>query len=245
MACIKYRLLRNDNGQAPTANKQLRLAAFALSIVAHPMRLRILLRLSRREGDAAQLNNELRLNTNTVRNYISQLRRGGLVRTEHDGDHASYGLTEVGSKVARFVEDAFGVRDRELITVGANMAGVVAYDVNGEFTFLNLKKAKAYRLAGKGQSGTFLRDSGVPGADFIFDQIVTTGETVPRWFLSGNATSARWGGRTVSKPRRNGRDYLEVTPQCAATCFVKFNKRLPSELAAIVAMPEQTDKKQR
>ncbi|MGO9462872.1 MAG: helix-turn-helix domain-containing protein [Isosphaeraceae bacterium] len=243
MACVKYRLLRSNNGQATAANKQLRSAAFALSIVAHPMRLRILLRLSRGEVGVGQLNEELHLNVHTVSNYVTQLRRGGLVRTGHDGAHASYGLTEVGSKVARFVEDAFGVRDREIITVGVNMAGVVAYDMNGEFTFLNLKKATVYRLAEKGLSGTYHRDSGVPGGDFLFDEIVKTVEKVPRWFLSGNASPARWGGRTVLKPRRNGRDYLEVTPQCAASCFITFKKRLPSELAAVRAMPEQTDNK--
>lgn len=112
------------------------------------------------------------------------------------------------------------------------MFRVVAYDQNGEFTFFDLKKAKCYCLAREGMSEVYDRDSASPGTGFVFDGILKTADSPPRWFLSGNVNSARWLGRTFSKPRRNGRDYLEVNPRYAAACFFKHRKRLPPELAA-------------
>jgi len=110
---------------------------------------------------------------------------------------------------------------------------VVAYDENGEFTFFNFKRAKAYSLVCKGISDSY-HDPRFPGTDFLFDGIVKTADQTPRWFLSGNVSPARWLGRTASKPRTNGRDYLEVTPKYAGACFIKYKRRLPPELAAVV-----------
>jgi hypothetical protein len=116
------------------------------------------------------------------------------------------------------------------------MARVVAYDLDGESTVFDLKKARKFHLVRKGFSDTHHRDPSVPRTGFLFDQVVKTADRLPRWFLSGNVTPARWSGRTVSKPRRNGRDYLEVRPKCAAEYFLKHNRRLPSELAGFGAV---------
>jgi hypothetical protein len=115
--------------------------------------------------------------------------------------------------------------------------GVVAYDVQGEFTPLSLKTAKWYSLVARGDRATHQRAPGFFGTDFLCDQVLKTAERLPRWFLSGNVTPARWLGRTASKPRKNGRDYLEITPKSAAACFAKHNKRLPAELGDLLETP--------
>jgi DNA-binding transcriptional ArsR family regulator len=108
MACIKHWLIRKGGGHS-AGRQQLRSAAYTLSILSHPMRLRIILRLCEGEQNVGQLRTTLSMNINTIRGYLTQLRQGGLVMVEHQGARSCYSLTELGSKIACFVEETFTV----------------------------------------------------------------------------------------------------------------------------------------
>lgn len=111
MACIKYELSGDEGKRPSTHADQIRFAGYILSIMAHPIRLRIILRLSDGERNVGQLSTELNMTLSKLGPCLGQLRRGGLVTTEHRGTRSYYALTEIGQKIAQFVKNTFTVVD--------------------------------------------------------------------------------------------------------------------------------------
>jgi DNA-binding HxlR family transcriptional regulator len=111
MATIKYWLSSHRNARPPTWTHQLRSAAYTLSILSHPMRLSIMLRLAEGQRHIGQLSKEMSANVNTLSGYLGQLRQGGLVMTEHKGTRSYHSLTDKGRQMVRFIRDTFTATD--------------------------------------------------------------------------------------------------------------------------------------
>jgi DNA-binding transcriptional ArsR family regulator len=108
MSYTKHRLTRPQTTPLPRSAQRLRRGAFTLSVVSHPVRLRIVFRLAEGARDTSQLAEDLGVHATSMPGYLDELRRGGLVRTQHQGKQRVYDLTEVGFKTVRFLRDTFG-----------------------------------------------------------------------------------------------------------------------------------------
>lgn len=109
MARIRYHLIKEKDERHSKHFKDLRLAGYTFSIMAHPLRLRIILQLSEGSRYVGQLCNDLNIERKKLSACLGQLRHGGLVMIEHKGKRSYYALTDVGDKIARFVKDTFKV----------------------------------------------------------------------------------------------------------------------------------------
>ena len=111
MGNVKHWLVVNATGKAYEDWAKLRQAAFTLSTMSNPVRLGILLRLSRGERQMMELVTDLGLQSTTLSGHLSLLRQAGLVTSGHVGRRACYALTEMGQETARFVKVSFAIGD--------------------------------------------------------------------------------------------------------------------------------------
>ncbi len=114
MGNVKHWLIVNTTGKVYEDSTSLRRAAFTLSTMSNPIRLGILLRLSRGERQMMELVTELGLRSTTLSGHLSLLRKAGLVTSGHVGRRACYALTEIGQETARFVKVSFAIGDVRL-----------------------------------------------------------------------------------------------------------------------------------
>ena len=111
MGNVKHWLIVDATGKAYEDWTKLRLAAFTLSTMSNPIRLGILLRLSRGERQMRDLSSDLGIKATTLSGHLALLRRTGLVTAGHVGKRSCYALTEMGQETARFVKITFAIGD--------------------------------------------------------------------------------------------------------------------------------------
>ncbi len=111
MGNIKHWLIVDLTGKPYEDWTKLRHAAFTLSTVSHPVRLGILLRLSRGDHDKADLAGDLGFKSTMLTSHLDLLRRAGLLTCVREGRRVCYALTEMGQETARFVKITFAIGD--------------------------------------------------------------------------------------------------------------------------------------
>lgn len=111
MGNVKRWLILDTTGKAYEDWTKLRLAALTLRTMSNPIRLGILVRLSRGDRQMADLVGDLGLKSTTLSGHLALLRRSGLITGRQGGKLTSYALTEMGQETARFVRITFAIGD--------------------------------------------------------------------------------------------------------------------------------------
>jgi DNA-binding HxlR family transcriptional regulator len=97
-----------EGNQSPHTD-HLRFAGYIFNVMAHPIRLRIILRLLEGERYVGQLSNDLNVAIGKLSACLGQLRRAGLVTTHNRGTRSYHALTGLGREIAWFVKGTFGI----------------------------------------------------------------------------------------------------------------------------------------
>jgi predicted transcriptional regulator len=103
--------LPGDGGEGNQSSHadHVRFAGYVFNVMAHPMRIRIILRLLEGERYVGQLSNDLNVAVTKLSGCLSQLRRAGLVTTHNRGTRSYHALTGLGREIAWFVKGTFGI----------------------------------------------------------------------------------------------------------------------------------------
>src|SRR5438874_6768398 len=85
--------------------KQAQRASMLLKHVSDPTRLQVILTLAEGERHVGALCEQLSQSQPAVSHHLALLRHGGIISPRRQGKNNFYGLTELGSELARVVKD--------------------------------------------------------------------------------------------------------------------------------------------
>ena len=88
--------------------KQARLAATLLKHVSDATRLQVILTLAEGERHVGALCEQFDQSQPAVSHHLALLRHGGIISPRRQGKNNFYGLTDVGTQLARVVKDLLG-----------------------------------------------------------------------------------------------------------------------------------------